>query len=69
MSDNIYRNFNELKVERIPPNKNLIRITEKIIAQNELILKMNSDLLKTMAAPTFICGNIGHTKIKDSDET
>lgn len=55
----------ESEFKQISPDKNLIRITEKIIAQNDLILKMNSDLLKTITMPIYICNNEGHTEIKE----
>ncbi len=46
--------INAQTVKLVGPNKDIIRMTEKILKQNDLILKMNMDLLKTFSNPFMI---------------
>ena len=46
--------MNAETVKFIGPNKDIIRMTEMILKQNDLILKMNMELLRAFNSPTMI---------------
>lgn len=46
----------ETTIEQIPPNQDVIRMTEKILDQNKQILEMNAKLLAAFSNPPMISG-------------
>ena len=45
------------RFELVLPNPDLIRLTEKVVEQNRLIIEMNATLLRHLAAPYGIVGS------------
>lgn len=41
-------------VRIVGPNKDIIRMTETILKQNDLIIKMNMELLRVFANPSVV---------------
>jgi hypothetical protein len=42
------------RIEQIEPNKDIIRMTEKILEQNQVILDMNARLLAVFQSPALV---------------